>query len=81
MVVLYTSLEDLIAENDRRYEEGSPEDNTTEYATCLSVIYLLAHFYCSDKIACSVVTLYSRRFCHGYMQNLDNLISTNVKIC
>lgn len=22
MVVLYTSLEDLVAENDRRYEEG-----------------------------------------------------------
>ncbi|KAG1798712.1 hypothetical protein EV424DRAFT_1332871 [Suillus variegatus] len=30
MVVLYTSLEDLIAENDCRYEEGSPEDNTTD---------------------------------------------------
>ncbi|KAG1788883.1 uncharacterized protein HD556DRAFT_1447545 [Suillus plorans] len=30
MVVLYTSLEDLVAENDCRYEEGSPEDNTTE---------------------------------------------------
>ncbi|KAG2097257.1 uncharacterized protein F5147DRAFT_778060 [Suillus discolor] len=30
MVMLYTSLEDLIAENDCRYEEGSPEDNTTE---------------------------------------------------
>ncbi|KAG1860025.1 hypothetical protein C8R48DRAFT_714265 [Suillus tomentosus] len=29
MVILYTSLEDLIAENDRRYEE-QPEDNTTE---------------------------------------------------
>ncbi|KAG1732713.1 hypothetical protein EDB19DRAFT_1911871 [Suillus lakei] len=29
MVVLYTSLEDLIAENDRRYEEGS-EDATAE---------------------------------------------------
>ncbi|KAG1721680.1 hypothetical protein EDD22DRAFT_790626 [Suillus occidentalis] len=29
MVVLYTSLEDLIAENDRRYEEGG-EDATTE---------------------------------------------------
>ncbi|KAG1893646.1 uncharacterized protein F5891DRAFT_962704 [Suillus fuscotomentosus] len=29
MVVLYTSLEDLIAENDRRYEE-QPVDNTTE---------------------------------------------------
>ncbi|KAG1733471.1 hypothetical protein EDB19DRAFT_1639685, partial [Suillus lakei] len=30
MVVLYTSLEDLIAENDRRYEEGS-EDATAEF--------------------------------------------------
>jgi hypothetical protein len=30
MVVLYTSLEDLIAENDRRYEE-LPERSTTAY--------------------------------------------------
>ncbi|KAG1900167.1 uncharacterized protein F5891DRAFT_1034487 [Suillus fuscotomentosus] len=30
MVVLYTSLEDLVAKNNHRYEEGSPEDNTTE---------------------------------------------------
>ncbi|KAG1786249.1 uncharacterized protein HD556DRAFT_1248501 [Suillus plorans] len=30
MVVLYTSLEDLVAENDHRYKEGSPEDNTTD---------------------------------------------------
>jgi hypothetical protein len=30
MVVLFTSLEDLIAENDRRYEER-PVNSTTEY--------------------------------------------------
>lgn len=34
MVVLYTSLEDLIAENDRRYEER-PVGNTTEYVVFL----------------------------------------------
>lgn len=36
MGVLYTNLEDLIAENDRRYEEGE-EGATPEYAVTFSV--------------------------------------------
>jgi hypothetical protein len=38
MGVLYTNLEDLIAENDRRYEEGS-EDATPEYVITFFVPY------------------------------------------
>jgi len=77
-VVLYTSLEDLIAENDRRYEEQL-EENTTEYVIHFVLHY--AQFYFSDKIACNVVISHLRRLCLGYTPSFRNSTSMTAKIC
>ncbi|KAG1895899.1 uncharacterized protein F5891DRAFT_926452, partial [Suillus fuscotomentosus] len=47
MSVLYTNLEDLIAKNDRRYEEAildNLEGSTPEYVFCVFVTYLTPFF-------------------------------------
>jgi hypothetical protein len=81
MVALYTSLEDLIAENDRRCEDDSESESNSTYIVAFFFHGILDFFYHSDKIACSEATSHSRRLCRGCMIDLHNLTSTTLKIC
>jgi hypothetical protein len=74
MVVLYTNLEDLIAENDHRYEE---QESTREYV--FFFILRRVQFYHLDRTTCNMAISYSCRFCLGCMRGSQNLTSMTVK--
>jgi hypothetical protein len=83
MVVLYTSLEDLIEENDRRCDsENEVMETTTAYVVVFAFSSTFESYHgATGKIASSMVTLHLRRYYLGCTINLMILTQMTAMIC